>query len=681
MSALSKIKELEAKLQAKRGGPLASRDGGKALVDSLSPPPPASVSHKQHRNGCFQSILDKVEQTQAASSLSKKADWQFASPKPRGASSNSHDAVDDEATAATQSPLTLYFNKSRQRRRRSAPKVQLAKAHTIQEVLLELDGTIAHAGLAEYEGLIPLRIPLYPHQKQGLNWLIRQEKSRWKGGILADSMGLGKTVQMLALISCQRLHGRGEGTTLIICAPGLVEQWKSEITGKGEVGLTINVFQGVKRDFNVLGYDIVIASYGVVASIPDSVEFVRIICDEGHKMRNYQTKLAQICCNVKAEYRWIVSGTPIQNSIMDLYSLCLYLRTPDYSVLSYFQDAFGKGSSKVLVPVAVVELRQFLPKILLRRTKEKIDLPKLYVTDLRLVFSEKERQGYQTVLERVKQSMEVRGCSERIAAWSMLLRGKQACNHLDSVGGSFFEPMAEPDGLESLMNGLKIEEGDKEVDELLISKFGRLGFPIDDGAGEEASDSTFEEEEEVEAGDGIRDSTKLSALVNILQKNCKSGEKTVVFSQFVTMIKLIEKKLRSIGIPCILYHGSLPPRERDRLLNEYRLDDSPAVLLASLMAAAEGLNLTVANNVVLYDIWYNPAVEDQAIARAYRLGQRRDVSVTRLIMSGTCEEKIVEIQKRKNLLCAAALGVDHKSLRREIEGEIVAYFRKGSSSQ
>jgi SWI/SNF-related matrix-associated actin-dependent regulator of chromatin subfamily A3 len=638
-----------------------------------------------------------------SSNRGKKADWQEGGIE-KSVSCQSKD------TTAPLSPLSVYFKKAQQKRAGFNPTSM--RPHSVQDIFNECLENTGQADLEEYQKVpISFRASLYPHQKQGLTWLIGQEEKRIKGGILADEMGLGKTIQMIALLSVQNEKDRIKGTTLIVCAPGLLDQWKNEILKKGNPEVRINLFQGPKRDFEVFEYDIVLASYGVLSSLPRG-KFTRIILDEGHKIRNHESKQAKVCCEIEAEFRWVLTGTPIQNSILDLYSLCLFLRIPKYSNFAYFEQVFGKG--KVLTLTQLSHLRQFLPLLLLRRTREKIDLPKLSITDKQLYLNEKELIEYHQVLASVKKEMLENGSSPRIIAWGMFLRGKQVCNHIDSVGGlSVTSNVVGGDqkrkqsgrSLDDVMGKLTFKEEKDEVD--LVPKFSRLKMDkikshddllnrlkIKQEKNEEdlvskfsglKMDSSFDIDEVETLIDGIsgqqllandynQDSTKLKELVSLIQNNIEKQEKTIVFSQFVAMLQIIEKRLGDLGIGCVLYHGSLATSKRDRLVERFKAKKEVSVFLASLHCAAEGLNLTEANHICMYDLWWNPSIEQQAIARAYRLGQKKNVQVTRLIVKGTVEEKIIEIQNQKKLLYSAALGDSQSKLKQRFEEELISFF-------
>ena len=507
---------------------------------------------------------------------------------------------------------------------------------TIQDCLVEL----SNPQVQEFHvDTSMLQMTLQPHQMEGLCWAINQERSKYRGGILADDLGMGKTVQMIALLSTQM-----NGTTLIVCAPSLLGQWAEELQTKAFKDITINIFHGPNRDMQVFNYDVVIASYGTLPTLPEG-PFERIILDEGHKIRNWKTKTAASCFELDASFRWILTGTPIQNSLMDLYSLCLFLKTPNFSNLDVFTATFN---SDLLVKNEECrkQLRSFLKLILLRRTKERLQLPPITITDEWLDFTEKERVFYNQVLGRVKRDMAERGVPLTVISWTLLLRGKQACNHQDSVGNYHIE-----DFVEDLPSMAAIADPPStDDDDELIGAIQGLSLSKDSSS-----------------------STKLNKLIELVKQSISKNEKIAIFSQFVSMLVLIERKLKGLEIECSLYHGGQSREKRDQVLLQFKQSPSRFVFLGSLKATAEGLNITEASRVVLYDAWWNPTLEQQAIGRVHRFGQSRPVTVTRLLIRNTVEEKIIEIQERKRKIISAALGKDKDTLQ-SVANEFAAFF-------
>ncbi|KAI8894478.1 SNF2 family N-terminal domain-containing protein [Globomyces pollinis-pini] len=571
-----------------------------------------------------------------------------------------------------------------------------------------------------------LQVTLKPHQINGLNWLVSREVGLTKGGILADDMGLGKTFQMIALIASQ-IPKSGPKTTLIIVPLALIDQWKQEILSKGLKNTQILVFHGPKRQelasidtFERM--DIVITTYNVIAKeyIPSKkgegsseqtsalflTDWHRIILDEAHAIKNHTSKCANACFELNSSMRWCITGTPIQNSIDELYSYFKFLRFKYYSQKDIFRLRISGPIDKKKGDMnkAILELKSIFESLLLRRTKTQmidgnavITLPKCHIKLETLTFSDHERIVYDNLSTKLKSKIEkeleiqqanMEGFNSsklNMMAFRLLLRSKQCCNHLSLVGidliGNENDKLEEVDSIENKKN-LLVEVDDSQYSKL--SKCNTDNDTIDDLAnlisnmdikpdndsdiitnkciccGKEIKHDEYRltkcrDCQQVKELKSIIYSTKIDRMLEIIRENQKDGQKTIVFSQWTSMLDVVQVALKDERMNFVRYDGKMNIQQRDDCLSKFRKDSKCDVLLASLMCTSVGLNLTVASRIILLDLWWNPSIEDQAIGRVYRMGQKNEVIVTRLVIEDTIEQTILEIQETKRNLVQTTL--------------------------
>ncbi|KII91444.1 hypothetical protein PLICRDRAFT_59326, partial [Plicaturopsis crispa FD-325 SS-3] len=502
---------------------------------------------------------------------------------------------------------------------------------------------------------------LLPHQVQGRIWLKqREEDTRLAmGGILADDMGLGKTVQMLTCIVDRRPKGDDmkfgwAKATLIVCPKGLVNQWDQEIDRfvKDRI-VIVHTGQSRTTDPAILARaHVVITTYNTLASehgsfAPDSpkkrkkiktatfgVQWWRVILDEAHLIKNASSACAKACFALNSKHRWCVTGTPMQNKIDDLYSFMKFLRVKDLADRRCFDRALSDPGSDDELRGATGGLKVSLDKLMLRRLKHQIfegdalnQLPPKDIQVVSCLFSAAERRFYDNLQGALQEDLQDREQKERYTyVWTMLLRLRQACDHPDLVPRDF----------------------------------------LDSDTAEEEETDDFDEDEEVSSmvsqlnlGATPRSSTKTNQILDILAqiKTRSDGtEKTIIFSEFTSMLNIIEPFLRVEGYRFVRYDGKMSPEKREASLQEIRYREDTLVILISITAGSTGLNLTSCNNVILVDMWWNPAREDQAFDRTHRIGQKKKVYIYKLKIDDTVEDRILELQKRKRNLAAETLG-------------------------
>ncbi|ODQ67633.1 hypothetical protein NADFUDRAFT_64738 [Nadsonia fulvescens var. elongata DSM 6958] len=589
-----------------------------------------------------------------------------------------------------------------------------SSASAVQALLDSLcDNSKDTAGNGEVKGLT---VKLLPHQVKGLNFLVGREtktkNTKFKGGLLCDDMGLGKTIQSIALILTNTYDSKLNenevsftSATLIIAPLALVGQWADEIRSKAP-GLKVCIHHGAKRSKSpneFKNYDIVITTYQIVSSENGSngplyaLEWFRIILDEAHTIKNRSAKSALACCALKSSMRWCLTGTPIQNSIDELYSLFKFLNVSpvnDYEV--WKRDIASKiGTNEH--SLAMRKLSVILIAIMLRRTKKVlkehgINLPERRIHSRAISFTPKERLFYDSLEKefglQINALKTTKGQYMKIAV--LMLRLRQCCDHIGLVMGK----LSKEGGKQVFLNGgqgiiendqdFQFEKSSEDLDDLnermetlLVTKRCEICFK---DFSETASTSNFHcdncirqfVEESTEPK--LNKSAKITEMLAILTQN--SNRKTIIFSQFTTMLDIIEPHLFSREIKFVRYDGSMKPDLREKSLSSLRNDPTVTVLLCSLMCGALGLNLTCANQVIILDPWWNPMIQEQAIDRVHRLGQTSDIDVYTLTIANSVEERILKLQAAKRKLASKILKGDASvSLNRLSKDELLRLFQ------
>ena len=467
-------------------------------------------------------------------------------------------------------------------------------------------------GNARFEpvALGPLDGVLRPYQKQGVYWMSFLERSGL-GGLLADEMGLGKTLQTLAWLSLERKDGNGkreEGTALIVCPTSLVRNWEAEAK-KFTPWLKVLVVSGPDRA-DVFGSipdaDVVVTSYALLQRDFDDAylgrRFSCVVLDEAQHIKNRQTKNAKAVKMLDAGRRLVLTGTPVENSVADVWSIFDFLMPGylgDYETFkTSFEEPIAEGGAAG--EAAQERLRRKLHPFIMRRLKKTVakDLPDKIVKVSYCPMSEDAQREYNEALAKTR---------------------RQAGDMIRSKG-------------------------------LAKSKFEILAMLMKLRQ--------------------IASRAKLEAFMEQLESAIEGGHKILVFSQFVKMLGCISGELKERGVPFCYLDGST----KDRLGECNRFNRSPQipVFLISLMAGGTGLNLTGADMVVHYDPWWNPAVEDQATDRAHRIGQKKNVYVMKMIASGSIEEKVLALQRRKQAVIAATVSTTDQAVMEKLTADDLA---------
>lgn len=471
------------------------------------------------------------------------------------------------------------------------------------------------AALKNISVLPPAPIPadftavLRPYQQLGVAWLWYLHGQEL-GGILADEMGLGKTLQALALLAtatARRPALKSTGPTHLVVVPAsLVENWRRE-TARFAPSLRVFVHHGSSRlaavDFP--GYDLVLTSYGTLARDSElfgSVEFDVILADEAQHLKNRRTQAAQALRGLRGRGRFLLTGTPLENSLDDLRSLFEFL-------MPGFLPRLPPGLKREERIFHDEQLRTRTAPYILRRTK-RVVAPELPPKIEQVIWCEPTPtqaalyRRLQEETERALFDLAAKGAPEgrlHLAALTQLLRLRQIC----------CDPRLVPADLPSPVSPLRAPPG----------------APY--------------------AG-----SAKLDAFRELLAESIDEGHRMLVFSQFTSLLALLREELEAEGVTYCYLDGSLSPKARQAAVDKFQNDESVPVFLISLKAGGTGLNLTGADVVVHYDPWWNPAVEAQATDRTHRIGQTRVVTSYRLICAGTVEEKVMALQEEKRALLA-----------------------------
>ena len=449
-----------------------------------------------------------------------------------------------------------------------------------------------------FEPRIPgtLQAELRPYQEDGFGWLARL--SRWgAGACLADDMGLGKTVQTLAVL----LERATDGPALVVAPTSVVANWLDEARRFAPT-LNVRAYTGPTvsraRRLEDLGpFDLVVTTYGLLHNDIETlaaVDWSTAVLDEAQAIKNPATKRARAARKLGARFRVVTTGTPIQNNVVDLYSLFSFLNPGMLGSLKRFRENFALPIERDRDPAAQGRLRRLIAPFVLRRIKADVldDLPPRTEVTLHVEMSSEEAALYEALRQRAVQDLEALARKESESEFGG--HRLQVLAHLTRLRLACCNPrLVRPKG----------------------------GPP----------------------------SSKLETFATTLDELRQSRHKVLVFSQFVRHLKLIEEHLVECGIPYQYLDGSTPAKARAERIAAFQGGEGDAFLI-SLKAGGVGLNLTAADYVIHMDPWWNPAVEDQASDRAHRIGQTRPVTVYRLVTKGTIEEQIVQLHHRKREL-------------------------------
>jgi SNF2 family DNA or RNA helicase len=469
------------------------------------------------------------------------------------------------------------------------------------------------------ERLAPVETPagfrgtLRPYQRRGLSWLSFLGRLGI-GAILADDMGLGKTVQLLSVLWADRVEhalvrDNSTGPTLLICPMSLVGNWQREAE-RFTPELAVHVHHGADRLAGaelaaaMAGADLVITTYQTAVrdlATLSEVSWSRVVCDEAQAIKNHLSRQAKAVRSLRGASRIALTGTPVENQLSELWSIMEFTNPGVLGREKAFRERFAVPIERHGDEEAARELRRITQPFVLRRLKTDksiiSDLPDKQEMKVWCNLTQEQASLYAaTVTDMLSK---INGASDDITRRGLVLatmtRLKQVCNHPAHLLG----------------DGSRLP--------------GRSG--------------------------------KLARLEEISEEIVADGDKALCFTQYAEFGRMLQPYLSArVGCPVLFLHGGTPKKQRDAMVARFQEADEPVLFLLSLKAGGTGLNLTAANHVIHVDRWWNPAVEDQATDRAFRIGQRRDVQVRKFVCVGTLEERIDAMIEQKKALAEQIVG-------------------------
>jgi superfamily II DNA or RNA helicase len=481
------------------------------------------------------------------------------------------------------------------------------------DVALPEEVEILRERLRNFEGIASIEPPtavastLRDYQRRGLDFLDYLRSFKF-GGVLADEMGLGKTLQVIA----QLLHRKevdGAAPALVIAPTSVTHTWENEIARFAPNLSTLRLQSGAdraQRYAELENYDVIITSYALARLDAEQLErfnFRTLILDEAQNAKNPSSQIAKVVRNLRADHRLALTGTPVENSLRDLWSIFAFVEPgllgSEASFRRRFENPIAEGDE-----VAAHQLRSRLEPFVLRRTKEDVarELPERTEQIIECDLSPLQRRLYRGIAEAARRDVianiggenGMEGATVHVLA--ALTRLRQVCAHPGLILPEYID---EPEA-----------------------------------------------------------SGKFDAFIETVEEVLSGGHKVLVFSAFASMLKIMRTALSKREVVLGYLDGSTKDRDRQAEVERFMSHDGPPVFLCSLKAGGVGLTLTAADYVILYDPWWNPAVERQAIDRTHRIGQKRPVTAYRMVTAGSVEEKIRALAERKSALSRSVIKAD-----------------------
>ncbi|KAI4198594.1 MAG: hypothetical protein LQ350_005185 [Teloschistes chrysophthalmus] len=603
-------------------------------------------------------------------------------------------------------------------------------------------------------------------QLQGLDWMMKQEKSQWKGGLLGDEMGMGKTIQAVSLIMSDY---PAKDPTLVVVPPVALMQWQSEINqytdGKLKVLVYHNTNPKVKnmKMKELREYDVIMISYSGLESIYrkeskgwkrddgiikenskiHAINFHRLILDEAHNIKTRTTGVARACFALKADYKWCLSGTPVQNRIGEFFSLlrfleirpfaCYFCKACPCAELHWSQHSDTKKCTKcnhsgffhvsifnqeLLNPIqgandairreAFGKLRLVTDRIMLRRMKRdhtaSMELPPKEVVIHNEFFGEIERDFSKSIMSNTTRQFDTyvsRGVMLNNYAniFGLIMQMRQVANHPDLIlkkhaagGQNVLVCCICDETAEEPIRSRCHHEFCRKCAKDYIRSFEQDASPdcprchiplaIDFDQPDIEQDEDHVKKNSIINRIKMEDwtsSTKIEMLVYDLYKlrSKKRTNKSIVFSQFTSMLQLVEWRLRRAGFQTVMLDGSMSPAQRQKSIEYFMNNTSVEVFLVSLKAGGVALNLTEASRVFIIDPWWNPAAEWQSADRCHRIGQKRPCVITRLCIEDSVESRMVLLQEKKANMINGTINNDQVAMEKLTPEDMQFLFRGG----
>ncbi|MCW3807216.1 DEAD/DEAH box helicase [Plebeiibacterium marinum] len=481
-------------------------------------------------------------------------------------------------------------------------EAKISISDTAKELINELLQSDRIASPAE------LNATLRPYQERGYQWLYNNSKVGF-GSIIADDMGLGKTLQVISLLLQFKNEGRFEKKKALIVVPTtLITNWQKEIE-RFAPQLLPHIYHGAKREFKTDGCDLVITSYGMLRSDASKFQKVKwelVAIDEAQNIKNPGTEQTKAVKKLKADVKIAMSGTPVENRLSEYWSLFDFVNKGYLGSAKFFKKAFASPIENDNNGEQLERFRKITEPFILRRLKTDksiiSDLPEKIEHDCFIELAKEQTALYQNVVDSMMETLENTeedSIERKGLVLKMMTALKQVCNHPSQF--------------------LKKED------------------------------------------DRVELSGKTEMLIQLLRSICESDEKVLIFTQYKEMGQILVRILENVfdNKPLFL-HGGVSRQKRDEMVEAFQTKKHKKIFILSIKAGGTGLNLTAANHVVHYDLWWNPAVEAQATDRAFRIGQQKNVLVHRMISKGTFEEKINEMLLDKKHLADLAVSTGEK---------------------
>lgn len=463
-----------------------------------------------------------------------------------------------------------------------------------------------------------LKGELRPYQQTGLKWLWTNV-SKGFGVCMADDMGLGKTIQIISLILKMKEEGSLKKPVLVICPTTLMGNWMKELQMFAP-SLDAVIYHGAERQLDVK-HDVILTTYAIMRIDVEELKkqsWGMVIVDEAQNIKNPDTAQTLAIKTLKADVKVAMTGTPVENRLTELWSIFDFINQGYLGSLREFQKSYAIPIERFKENSRAAKLKMSVSPFVLRRLKTDkhviSDLPEKMVLNEYCYLSKPQAVLYEKTLnEMMEKISSFSGINRRGNIFKLITALKQICNH-----------------------------------PYQFLKSGEMGREL---------------------------SGKMDKCISTVQSILDNGEKTLIFTQYKEMGDILCKVIaEECSTEPLFFHGSLTVPQREELINRFQNEEESKVMILSLKAGGTGLNLTSATNVIHYDLWWNPAVEDQATDRTYRIGQDKNVMVHRMITLGTFEEKIDEMLKAKKELADLAVYEGEKIITELSDEEIYEIF-------
>lgn len=459
---------------------------------------------------------------------------------------------------------------------------------------------------------------LRPYQRIGLKWLWTNI-SKGFGCCMADDMGLGKTIQVISVILKMKEDGKLKKPVLVVCPTTLMGNWMKELEMFGPE-LDAVIYHGNERQLD-LKHDIILTTYAILRIDIEELKkhsWAMLVVDEAQNIKNPDTAQTIAVKSIKSEVKIAMTGTPVENRLTELWSIFDFINRGYLGNLRDFQKSYAIPIERFKENSRASKLKMSVSPFVLRRLKTDknviTDLPEKLVLDEYCYLSKPQAALYEKTLKEMMEKISgIVGINRRGNIFKLITALKQICNHPRQF--------------------IKAGEKSKEL------------------------------------------SGKMEKCIALIQNIIENGEKTLVFTQYKEMGDILNEVIKEeCSTTPLFFHGSLNIAQREKLIEDFQNNPETKVMILSLKAGGTGLNLTSATNVIHYDLWWNPAVEEQATDRTYRIGQDKNVMVHRLITLGTFEEKIDEMLKSKKELANLAVYEGEKIITELTDEEIYEIF-------